>query len=765
MLSVVSHATSPVSLEPGGDQYELGLHADILEDHQGDLTIEQVSSSSYADRWIRSQQAVPNFNFSDSAYWLRITFTSELEMSKTYWFEVAFALQDYLDYYILQDGVITNVTKTGDRLPFDSRPFKYRNFLFDFPISPEETKHIYLRLQSHDGMHEPSPIVLWDKQAFTFSSNAESLGLGLYFGIMMVMVIYNLFIFFVVRDRTYIYYVLYISGFMAWLATYHGYSFQYMWPDSPNWGNQAIPLTSAIWFICMIHFVSSFLETKRTAPWFEKLKQVLLVLVLIFVISIFSGAYTSLVIIIVSFGITSSVVCLIVAYIGFKAGLRQAKFLVLAWTTFLVSLTVFSLKIVGLLPAIVVVEKSVQIGSVLEVMLLSLGLADRINVLKSEKIQAQEASLRASESSLKLKNDFLTSVSHELRTPMNAIMGGLQVAQTHPQERLKPPFDSVQDGASEMMRLVNDILTHTEIQSQSLRIESTNTAMLPLLEHLRQRYQGLCDKKQLTLHWQVDKDLPEWLLIDERKLQIIFSKLLDNAVKFTAHGHISYTLSCNREKSPWRLICRVEDSGVGIDKDKQHYIFDAFIQSEGGFQRDFGGLGIGLAICRSLTEAVGGELTLESTVGQGSTFGLEIPVAAGKKPEEGVAKALASATLPILIVEDNLVNQKIMIKILEKLGYRSLIANNGKEALETLQENVVSVILMDLQMPVMDGFKCTEKIRLCQDNIKNIPVIAVTANLMDADKSRCIESGMNEFLEKPVKLEILRSCLSQYIED
>jgi len=764
LLSLGAQATPPVLLEASIGKYNLGLNADVLEDINGELTIEQVSNSRYDDQWAASQKIVPNFTFSDSAYWLRVTFTSELTASAVYWFEVAFALQDYLDYYVINEGEITHITQTGDRLPFDSRPYEYRNFLFDFPISPGETKQVYLRLQSHDGIHEPSPIILWDKQSFTFASSAESLGLGLYFGIMVVMVVYNLFIFLMVRDRAYIYYVLYISGFMFWLATYYGYSFQYLWPDSPDWGNQAIPLTSGFWFVFMIHFVSSFLETKRVAPWFERPKQALIVLVLFFMIFSFTGAYASLVSITIVFGISSSIVCLIVGYLCLRAGLRQAKFFLLAWTTLLVSLTVFSLKIAGFLPSIFVVEKSVQIGSVLEVMLLSLGLADRINVLKSEKILAQEESIRASESSLKLKNDLLTSVSHELRTPMNAILGGLQVAQTHPLERLKPPFDIVQDGASEMMCLVNDILTHTEIQSQSLHIESTNTAMLPLLQIIRRRYQKLCKEKNMSLCWQVDQDLPEWLLVDERKLQIIFSKLLDNAVKFTDQGNIHFSLSCNREESPWRLILLVEDNGIGIEKTKQQHIFDAFTQSEGGFQRGFSGLGIGLAICCSLTEAIGGKLTLRSKVGLGSSFRVELPVLAGKQPEEPEEKSLASAALPILIVEDNAVNQRIMIKMLQKLGYRTLISNNGSEALETLKKNEVSVVLMDLQMPIMDGFCCAERIRARTDDICGVPIIAVTANLMDADKAHCVKSGMNDFLEKPVKLTNLQSSLSQYVE-
>lgn len=764
LISTLSEAAPTVRLEQGVEKYNLGLHADILEDPLGKLTIDQVSSPAYTHQWVQSQQAQPNFAFSHSVHWMRITLTSEMQMSKTWWFEVAFALQDYIDCYVLHEGKIISFIHTGDRTPFHSRQVDYRNFLFEFDISPGETRHIYVRLQAHDGVHEPCPIILWDQQSFALANGIRNLGMGMYFGIMLVMAIYNLFIFIVVRDRAYAYYVIYIFGFFSWLTSYYGYTFQYLWPDSPNWGNQMIIISSSFWAIFMLQFVRSFLDTKRLVPWFDILARVTIGGLLFNIIFSFRGNYAIGILILLGIGIPMSIATIAAGLICFRAGFRPARYFLLAWTTLLLAIILFVLKIAGILPAIFIFEKSIQIGSAIEVILLSLGLADRINVLKREKILAQRDAIVAFESSLKLKNDFITSISHELRTPMNAIIGGLEVAQKHAMGHLKTTLDIVQSGASDMMNLVNDILTHTEIQSDRLMIQSDHIHIQSLLKSLHESYGYLCKDRGLQLDWEVDAALPKWICADKEKIVIILSKLLDNAVKFTEQGRVTLYIKCDKTTSPWLFICVVKDTGIGIAQEKQARIFDSFTQSEGGFQRRYGGLGIGLSICKKLTEAIGGELRLESILGQGSTFTVSFPIEPGVEPAIEQNTNLSSADLPILIVEDDKINQKVMKKLLEKMGYQSLIANHGKEALEMLEKEAISLILMDLQMPVMDGFTCTAEIRRREDQLKNIPIIAVTANLMDADKNRCIEYGMNAFLKKPVTMDTLRSNLSCYLE-
>lgn len=381
-------------------------------------------------------------------------------------------------------------------------------------------------------------------------------------------------------------------------------------------------------------------------------------------------------------------------------------------------------------------------------------------------VKAQAKAIDAYESNLVLKNEFLASISHELRTPMNGIMGWIQLQKKRGNQELLKTIDIISDSASEMMCLVNDILTYTEIHSGQIKIHPESLEMADTLEKLRHRYKIMCDSKQLNLHWEVDPKIPHWLEMDRTKFLTILSKLLDNAVKFTDKGTIEFKANINTDDSPSTLICTVRDSGIGIHKDDQLSIFEAFRQKETGLTRRFGGLGIGLAICQKLVSTLEGELSLESESNTGSTFIVSLPVkesqilsAALLKPDK---KAIISDN-PVLVVEDNMVNQKILQKMLTELGYDTLVANQGEEALTILDNKPVSLVLMDLQMPVMDGFTCTKKIRQRENTINEIPIVAVTANLMDADRERCMKAGMNGYLEKPINLELLRTTIAKFV--
>jgi CheY-like chemotaxis protein len=268
----------------------------------------------------------------------------------------------------------------------------------------------------------------------------------------------------------------------------------------------------------------------------------------------------------------------------------------------------------------------------------------------------------------------------------------------------------------------------------------------------------------LTFHYNVNNNVPRWIVTDRHKLTVVLTKLLDNAVKFTEQGEVQLEVSVDENTSLHQLICIVSDTGPGIAKDQQELIFDPFMQIEGGFTRRHSGMGMGLSICRRLASSLKGTLKVYSGLGEGSRFILSIPLEIGEPTHLKTPDYLASADLPILVVEDNIVNQKVIAKMLKKLGFESLVANHGEEALDILRENTISLVLMDLQMPVMDGFTCTSAIRKSDSDYKDIPIIAVTANVMDQDRARCTEVKMNDFLEKPLKLNVLENCLSQYVK-
>jgi signal transduction histidine kinase/ActR/RegA family two-component response regulator len=393
---------------------------------------------------------------------------------------------------------------------------------------------------------------------------------------------------------------------------------------------------------------------------------------------------------------------------------------------------------------------------------------------EAELVVAQRESIAAYESSLKIKNDFLTAINHELRTPMNGILGAVQVAQKTDVESLISAIDLIDKSANEMMQLVDDILTYTEIQSQQLVACNTEGSLQDICDALYDHYNEVCRARQLELRWRVGDRVPNYVEIDLRKLEKILRKLLDNAVKFTQEGFVSFLASVNDAESC--LEFTVEDSGPGIDPSQEQHLFEAFNQLETGFTRTYGGMGIGLSICKSLSEVMGGNVRLnahriiehdEALAGlpQGCSISLTLPYKALSEAPLLSPDILTHSTerRPILIVEDNVVNQKILQKMLFRIGYHSIVAGDGRQALDAMSVTSPALVLMDLQMPVMDGFSCTRHIRAREDENRSVPIIALTANLIDSQQSSCIEVGMNAYLGKPVDLTVLKNTIHRFI--
>jgi len=741
--------------------YPLGLHLEILEDVSGKLSFEQVSSPQYSSQFVTSEVNVPNFGFTKSNYWVKVSFQSNSEEKHRWLLELSEPKVDIVDVYLPNGVGGHSIAEVGDFLPFKKREIKYHNFLFQLLIEPEQQIIIYLHFR---GGYTLMPLTLYSSSALTEKITNDRTILGIAYGIMLAMMFYNLFLYFGVRDKSYIYYVLYILGMLMTQMVFNGIAYQYFWPDSPWWGNHSAPFFICFFMLFGAQFSRSYLETKSNVPLLDTvIKGVVFATSILMVFGLFIDTnlavqLTALMALVWAPSLlTAGVVCL-------RKNYMPARFYMLAWTFFIFGIFINGLRGLGFLPSNFITEFGFQIGAIIEMVLLSLGLAHRINILKKEKILAQQEAIKAFESSLELKTNFITSVSHELRTPMHAIFGGLQAAQEHPLEHLKPPLDIVQLGASDMMNLVNDILIHTEIQSERLTIHSDNIDFYLELKILNENYQKLCNQRGLKLDWVISDNVPQWICTDRDKLIIVITKLLDNAVKFTRQGRVLLSIECEPNNEPMRLIIKVKDTGIGISDKNQDNIFESFAQKDSGFQRRFGGLGIGLSICKQLIEKLYGRIELSSELGVGSLFTVSLPVSLGVIQTIDKQRVLASADLPILVVEDNVINQKVIVKLLEKIGYSAIIANHGQEALELLEKEQFSLILMDIQMPVMDGFICTKRIRNRDDELKDISIIAVTANVMDADKNRCIESGMNDFLKKPIGLDSLGECLSNFVE-
>jgi PAS domain S-box-containing protein len=382
----------------------------------------------------------------------------------------------------------------------------------------------------------------------------------------------------------------------------------------------------------------------------------------------------------------------------------------------------------------------------------------------------------AAEAANRAKSEFLANMSHEIRTPMNGIIGMTALAlDSAPAPAQAEQLQTIRTQAESLLTIVNDILDFSKIESQRIDIESVPFTLAHAIDEVIKALLPRAREKGIALSSAIAADAPPRVFGDPVRLKQILTNVVCNAVKFTEHGSVTLDVLVDRRQGDEVLLhFRVTDTGIGIPADRHSAIFEPFRQVDGSMTRRFGGTGLGLAIATTLAELMGGRISVDSAPGAGSVFHVTVPVVAASATvvtDSPISATVAAAArraagrvrgARVLVAEDNIVNQRVAEGLLTKRGHTVTVVNNGREAVDALKRAAFDLVLMDVQMPEMDGLEATAAIRqLEQDTGQRIRIIAMTAHAMTGDRERCLAAGMDGYLSKPIDQRTLFDLIEQ----
>lgn len=715
-----------------------------------------------------------NIGFTKDQYWVKFRIKNTTSQILTYYLETGRPITDKVYLYSISASGTIQSQRSGDKMAFANRSFDHRKTIFELHLPSEETLDIYIKYDN-DGEVLNLPLILHNASSLLRITYIEQLVFGIFYGILLIAAIIYLFFFFALGERSFLYYSIYVVSVGLLQFSLDGYFFQYFGSGGGWFSNHAVVLFAIISAGFLGKYSEVYLNIRQSNSIMPTIFNGiylclgLLLLAVVFVPGLLEFSYPS--VNLLGLGVLMAIVVSIVILFSREIGVD--KFFLTGIFFLILGFVIFILNNLNVLPNTFITQNSAKLGTGLEIIFLSLSMANRIKKLKSEKEELQNLALIRLQEMNELKSYFLSNLSHELRTPLNAIMGLADVmAYETNEQKVRNSSNVIKASSVRLLNLINDILDFSKIEKGELKLENEVFDPMEILEQLQLSYKNQAEEKGLSFEFYIKNTETGAVIGDANRLAQIVNNLLDNAVKFTPEGSIFVELETREgQQNNLELILRVTDTGIGIPKEKMATIFESLTQESINNKRKYGGLGLGLYIIKVLVDMHMGEIQMQSNQGAGTTCTLKLSFPLAPKP----------AALPkqfpidrydlqgshILVIEDDPINQMVLKMILKKWeGTRVSFANNGAEGIEKLEEQQFDLVLMDLQMPVMDGYEACIAIRKGEAGIdnKNIPIIAVTADVMERTKQRVKDIGMNDYLAKPVHKDNLYLKMTALLE-
>ncbi len=758
--------------------------------------------------FIQNKEAPINFAIDPtSVYWVKVNIKNVSEKDKRYILHQA-ELTQKLEMYDKNEIGEYGKKLAGFKYSLSDWVIPNKSPSYPIVLKANEEKTFYFRL-SGTGTNIYD-LKIYSLDEFYQVMTSEFHISGFFLGILVALMLYNLFIFISLKEVSYLFYSIYILTFGTTIYSLGGYVQIYFLPEHPDVVHRMMFTLSNLGGISVSLFSRIFLQTKQKDPIMDKALIGLIGLMglsFLYYISVslitVNEGYVSLV------SLIQIVVVVTAAIRAIGRKFRPARYFLFAWSFLFLG---GSLKILGFLNIIPIgfwTQYGLQFGTCLEAIMLSLAMADKIEILKrehdlaqKESIQNQKLAIDNLEKADKLKDDFLANTSHELRTPLNGIIGlaesMIDGATGDLNHIAKENLSLIVLSGRRLSSLVNDILDFSKIKNQDLIIQAKPVGLHEIAYVVTQFSRPQAKNKNLELINEISKDLP-LLLGDENRLVQVLTNIVGNSIKFTSKGFVK--ISAVKENEFIKVV--VTDTGIGIPKDKFEVIFEEFKQVDASTSREFGGTGLGLSITKKLVELHGGKVWVESELGKGSVFYFTIPISKIQEQaeKENIADSIAKVryseeeekefstnpkiNLPdpipvettikenifskatktnVLIVDDEPVNLQVLANILSLYDCEIRKAANGMEALELVQNHFIpDIILLDVMMPKMTGFEVLQKLRETFPAIE-LPVIILTAKNQSSDLVQGFEVGANDYLTKPVTKKELIARMKVHLQ-